>query len=303
MKKTSSISVIIFAFSANFIIATVKFIVSFITHSSAMLAEAIHSLADTLNQVLLIVGIKRAEKKPDKLHPFGFSGELYFWSFVVAILLFTAGAVFSIYEGIHKIKHPGEIKNTLYAVVVLVIAIIAEGAAFLKASRKINIERKDKSIFKYLKCSKHSELIVVFLEDSAALCGLSVALIFIVVQHFTGFLMLDGIASILIGIILAFVAFFLARETQSLLIGEAADPALIKKITHIFSSDKNINKVINIKSLQFGPDDIMLAVKLEFRDNLSAEKISELINIYEKKIREECPSINRIFIEPDIFND
>ena len=298
--KHSSISIILFALVANFLIAIVKFIVAFLTRSSAMLAEAVHSSADTLNQVFLIIGIKRAKKKPDPLHPFGYSGELYFWSFIVAILLFTAGAAFSIYVGINKVIHPEKIQNIAYALSVLCFSILAESVAFTKASKKINQDRGDKSILEYLKFCKHSELIVVFLEDLAALCGLSVALIFIITQHVTGILILDGIASILIGLILVLVAFFLARETQSLLIGEGADPVLIKKIAKILTDDY-VSKLIHIKSMQLGPDNILIGVKLEFVSNLKTIQISEKINEYEAEIRSKHPIIKGIFIEPDIY--
>jgi len=296
----SSIPVILFAFSANLVIFVIKLVVSFVTRSSALLAEAVHSLADTLNQVLLIVGIFRARRKPDDLHPFGFSGELYFWSFIVAILLFSAGAVFSIYEGIHKITNPREMQNVFWAFLVLIAAIIAEGAAFLKALNRIRREKKERRIMEYLKFCKHSELIVVFMEDLAALCGLTMALVFILLQQITGLLILDGIASVLIGALLAVVAFFLARETHSLLIGEAADPRLIRRIASLLA-DPAVRRVIYIKSLQLGPEDILLGIKLEFDPGLKAPDISRFINRQEEKIRSSFPHVKGIFIEPDIF--
>ena len=231
MKQTkSSKSVIFAAFSANLFIALVKFVVAFFSASSAMLAEAIHSTADTLNQVLLFVGIKKAAKKADELHPFGFSGEAYFWSFIVAIILFTTGAIFSIYEGIHKLRHPAPVNHIQYALLVLVIAIIAEFFSLRIAFSKINIERGKTGLVTYLRQSKKAELIVVFLEDSAALIGLAIALIALLTEHFTGILFFDGLASILIGILLAVTALFMGNETKSLLIGESADPAMLRKI-------------------------------------------------------------------------
>lgn len=297
----SSKKVIITALTANFIIAIVKLIVAFITGSSAMLAEAIHSFADTLNQILLLVGIRQGKREPDSLHPFGFSGELYFWSFIVAIILFTAGAVFSIYEGIHKLFHPSPIENIKYAIIVLIISIFAEGFAFYKALKKVNRERAGDPIFTYLRKTKKSELIVVFLEDLAALSGLSFALIMISLQHITGNLAFDGIGSIMIGVILAIVAIFMGNETRSLLLGESADPKIIKQIVHIFNEEESINHLIYIKSLQLGPNDIMLSAKVEFNHRLTTIEISNLINGIEKEIRTNHPDVKKIFIEPDIL--
>jgi cation diffusion facilitator family transporter len=299
----SSKSVILAAFLANMFIALVKFAVAIITRSAAMLAEAIHSLADTFNQVLLLVGIKKGQRQPDSLHPFGFSGELYFWSFIVAIILFTAGAVFSIYEGIHKLIHPSPIENITLAFAVLIFAIAAEGIAFSNALRKVNLERAGEKIFSYLRKTKKSELIVVFMEDLAAISGLICALALITLQHFTHILIFDGMASIIIGLILTAVAFFLGNEIRSLLLGESADPSLIKKISAIFEAEESINRIIHIKSLQLGPEDILISVKLEFNDHLNAKEICTIINSIEKDIRVKYPDVKKIFIEPDIYRN
>lgn len=302
-KQKSSKSVIFAAFLANLFIALVKFIVALITRSAAMLAEAIHSLADTFNQVLLLVGIKRGKRAPDSLHPFGFSGEIYFWSFIVAIILFSAGAMFSIYEGIHKLLHPAPIKNITYAFAVLLFSIAAESVAFSSAFRNINRERGTDKIFTYLRKTKKSELIVVFLEDLAAISGLSCALILIALEHFTQILFFDGLASILIGLILAAVAVFLGNETRSLLLGESADPGLIKKISTLFEAEESIDRVIHIKSLQLGPEDILIAVKAQFNDRLNTRETCNLINGIEKEIRTRYPDVKKIFIEPDIYRN
>lgn len=299
----SSKSVIFAAFLANMFIALVKFIVAFITRSAAMLAEAIHSLADTFNQVLLLVGIKKGQREPDSLHPFGFSGELYFWSFIVAIILFTAGAVFSIYEGIHKLFHPVPIENIAFAFVVLLFSIIAESIAFANALKKVNTERGGDKIFSYLRKTKKSELIVVFLEDLAAISGLICALALITLQHFTHILIFDGLASIIIGLILATVAVFLGNETRSLLLGESADPQLIQQISTIFEEEESINRIIHIKSLQLGPEDILVSVKIEFNDRLNTKEVCTLINSIEKDIRLKYPDVKKIFIEPDIYRN
>ncbi len=300
-KGSSSKSVIFSALSANLFIALMKSIVALITRSSAMLAEAIHSVADTLNQVLLLIGIKKGKREPDSLHPFGFSGELYFWSFIVAIILFTAGAVFSIYEGIHKLMHPAPIQNIKYAFLVLIFSLAAEGFAFSRALKKVNRERGKMKVFTYLRKTKKSELIVVFLEDLAAILGLSFALVLIFLQHLSGVLVFDGIASIIIGFILCAVALFMGNETRSLLLGESADPKLIQKISAIFEDEESINRMIYIKSLQLGPEDILISVKVEFNHRLYAKEISNLINGIEKEIRTRFPDVKKIFIEPDIY--
>ena len=292
---------VFYAFVANLVIACVKLFVAFITRSSAMLAEAIHSGADTLNQVFLLIGIRRGRRQPDNLHPFGFSGELYFWSFIVAIMLFTLGAFFSIYEGIHKLRHPVRLERIEYALLVLAVSLILEGIAFGRALRKVNGERHGKGLVDYLKQTKKSELIVVFMEDLAAITGLLIALFLLGIQRLTGLVILDGIASICIGVILAFVAFFLGYETKSLLIGEAADAALILGVTEIFSAEESINTLIQIKSLQMGPEDVLLAVKAEFNPLLTAVEISHLINGIEADIRGRFPQVKKIFIEPDIL--
>jgi len=300
-KKTSSLTVIWFAFIANLIIAILKFLVAFLTLSSAMLAEAIHSVADTLNQVFLLIGIKRGRKEPDAVHPFGFSSELYFWSFIVAIMLFTLGAFFSIYKGIQKLLNPTEIGHVKYAFLVLIFAIMGESIAFYKAFQKINRERGKIKIIEYLRRTKKSELIVVFLEDLAAIIGLSIALVLIFLQQVTGILIFDGIASVCIGLILAAVAVFLGYEIKSLLIGESADIKIIKGITSILNEEESLNSVIYVKSLQFGPDDILLAIKAEFNHRLNSVEISNLINGIERDIRKKYPVVKKIFIEPDIY--
>ncbi len=302
MKKAkSSKTVIMAAFSANLLIALVKFTVAWLSASSAMLAEAVHSTADTLNQVLLFVGVKKAAKKADELHPFGFSGEAYFWSFIVAIILFTSGALFSVYEGVQKLRHPAPVTHLPLALLVLGIAMAAEGSSLRIAFKKTNIERGRTGMIAYLRLTKKAELIVVFLEDTAALIGLTIALAALLLEHFTGVLFFDGLASILIGILLAATALFLGNETKSLLIGESADPALLRKIRLLLLKEDSISRVIHIRSLHLGADDILLAIKAEFNPRLNAKQICILINGIEADIRNFYPEVNKIFIEPDIF--
>ncbi|HUU04352.1 MAG TPA: cation diffusion facilitator family transporter [Patescibacteria group bacterium] len=302
MKKAkSSKTVILAAFSANLLIAMVKFAVAWFSASSAMLAEAVHSTADTLNQVLLFIGIKKAARKADELHPFGFSGEAYFWSFIVAIILFTSGAIFSIYQGVQKLRHPAPVAHVPVALIVLGVAMIAEAISLRVAFKKINIERARTGLIAYLRKSKKAELIVVFLEDTAALIGLAIAITALLLEHFTGILFFDGLASILIGVLLAATALFMGNETKSLLIGESADPALLRKIRLLLLKEDSISRVIHIRSLHLGAEDILLAIKAEFSPRLTARQVCNLINGIEADIRSNYPEITKIFIEPDIF--
>ena len=302
-QKHNSKSVIFAAFSANLFIAAVKFVVAYFSASSAILAEAIHSTADTLNQVLLFIGIKRAAKQADELHPFGFSGEVYFWSFIVAIILFTTGAIFSIFEGIHKLRHPAPVEHLPVALLVLAVAIAAEAVSLRVAFKKINIERGQTGLIAYLHQTKKAELVVVFLEDTAALIGLAIALVSLLLEHFTGILFFDGLASILIGVLLAVTALMIGNETKSLIIGEGADPALLKKIRALLLREDSIVRVIHIRSLHLGAEDILLAIKAEFNEHLNVQQICVLINSLEKDIRVQFPEVNKIFIEPDIFRN
>lgn len=302
MKKgQGSHTVVLAAFLANLFIAAVKFAVSILTRSSAMLAEAIHSSADTLNQVLLFVGMRKAARKADELHPFGFSGEGYFWSFIVAIILFTSGALFSVYEGVHKLRHPAPVERLPLAIAVLLAALLAEAASLRVALRSIRAQRGAASLFSFLHRTKKAELVVVFLEDTAALVGLVIALAALLAEHFTGILLFDGLASVLIGALLALTALAMGWETKSLLIGEGADPELLRRVRRLLLEEESVARVIHIRSLHLGADDILLAVKAEFDPRLSAAQICSLINGIESDLRRLHPEFRKIFIEPDIY--
>jgi cation diffusion facilitator family transporter len=291
------------AFCGNLFIALIKFLVAVVTRSSAMLAEAIHSLADTLNQVLLLTGMRLARRKADDLHPFGFSGETYFWSFIVAVFLFTVGAVFSVFEGIHKLMHPEPLRQVHWAFLVLGVSVLAEAFSFRLAYRKVKTEKGRLGLFAYLKRCKRAELIVVFMEDLAALTGLAMAILLLTAQYLTGYPYFDGLASILIGCLLAVVALFVGHEMKSLIIGESADPALLRQVMHSLRQEESVERVIHIRSLQMGPDDVLLAIKVEFNNRLNAQQIANLINAFESDIRRRHSEIKRIFIEPDIYRD
>jgi cation diffusion facilitator family transporter len=302
MKKAkSSKSVIMAAFIANLLIALVKFMAALFTASSAMLAEAVHSTADTLNQILLFVGIKKAAKQADELHPFGFSGEAYFWSFIVAIVLFTSGAIFSIYEGVQKLLHPAPVEHLPAALLVLAIAVTAEATSLRVAFKRINMDRGKTGLVSYLHQTKKAELVVVFLEDSAAIAGLTLALAALLAEYFTGILFFDGLASVMIGVLLAVTAFLMGNETKSLIIGEGADPALLRRIRLLLLKEESITQVIHIRSLHLGANDVLLAIKAEFSPMLTPRQICSLINGIEADIRSNYPEVNKIFIEPDIY--
>jgi cation diffusion facilitator family transporter len=302
MKKTKGTkSVILAAFTANLFIALVKFVVAAFTASSAMLAEAIHSAADMMNQVLLFVGLRKAAKKADERHPFGFSGEAYFWSFIVAIILFTTGAIFSIFEGVHKLRHPAPVDRLPLALAVLAVAIVAEAFSLRAAVRKINSERGATGLAAYLHQTKKAELVVVFLEDTAALIGLAIALAALLAEYLTGILFFDGLASVLIGALLGATALVMGYETKSLIIGEGADPAMLRQIREMLLREESISRVIHIRSLHLGAEDILLAIKAEFDPRLNSAQICNLINGIEVDIREGFPAVNKIFIEPDLY--
>jgi cation diffusion facilitator family transporter len=302
MKQTeSSKTVILAACSANLLIALVKFLAAWLTVSAAILAEAVHSSADTINQMLLLVGMKKAAKKADELHSFGFAGETYFWSFIVAIILFTSGAMFSIYQGVQKLRHPVPVTHIHYALLILAIAITTAAVSLRVAFKKINFERGRAGIVAYLRKSKKTELIVIFMEDTAAICGLTIALAALLAEHFSKKYFFDGLASILIGILLAVTALFIGGETRFLLIGESADPALLKKIRLLLLKEESIARIIHLRSLHLGAEDILLAIKAEFDEHLSSMQVCNLINAIEADIRSHFPEIKKVFIEPDIY--
>jgi cation diffusion facilitator family transporter len=243
----------------------------------------------------------RGRKKANEIHPFGYSGEMYFWSFIVSIILFTLGSVFSIYEGINKIKNPQEIHNIKFAFLILFIALLAESTAFYKALKKVRREKGKDGFIKYLRLSKRSELLVVFLEDFAAICGLLSAIILLTIQYITKNPIFDAIASIIIGVILAIVAIFLGNEIKSLLIGESAGPKINNKIISIINNNDSVNTLIHLRTLQLGPEDVLAAIKVEFDNRLNTIEISNLINGIEAEIRNSMPVVKKIFIEPDIY--
>jgi cation diffusion facilitator family transporter len=294
-----SASEVVKSLIVNTVIAASKGVAAAITGSGAMLAETLHSFADCGNQVLLLVGIKQSKKPPDALHPLGYGRNMYFYSFIVALLLFSGGGMFSIYEGVHKFQHPEPVGDIGIAIGILIGAIALEGWATLGNIKLMNERRAGAPFFKYLKNSKDSDLVVVFGENSAAVLGLVLALISLIIAKQTNDGRWDAIGSLSIGIVLIGVAIFLAREIKSLLLGEAADPALIKSVEELATVEPNIEKVVRILTVQQGPGEILVAMKLKFKDGLDTATLVGVINDFERKLEQRVPEVKWSFIEPD----
>ncbi len=297
--QNASVKSIIFALSANLGIAITKTIAAVITGSGAMLAESIHSFADCGNQGLLFLGLKAAKKKPDHEHPLGYGKSTYFWSFIVALMLFSMGGLFSIYEGVHKLNSTEEINNPLIAIIVLSLSMVLEGASLWGCITQINTLRHGESLWSWLKNTRQSELVVVFGEDVAALFGLAFALISVILSLITGNPVYDSIGSIGIGVLLVVVSVFVAVKVKSLLIGQSADEKVRTDIKQLLESRPEVEKVFNLITLQLGPQ-IMVAVKAEMIKTDSAEEMIKNINICEKALKKEFPAVQWVFFEPDI---
>jgi len=287
------------AIIANSAIAVSKFIAAFFTGSSSMLSEGIHSLVDTGNGALLLFGIKRSRKPADDEHPYGYGNEIYFWSFIVAVLIFALGGGIALYEGIEHLLHPKELKNVEWNYVVLIAAIIFEGASLRIALQEFSKTRGDNSFIKELIDTKDSSTAAVVIEDTAALLGLVIALFSVFLGHITGIVYFDGAGSVLIGLLLIGVSFFFAVECKSLLIGEGLLEKDILKINQILSSNKHVTAYKRPLSLYFGPQEVLVNLDVDFEDNLTADILEETIDVIEHEIKTQIPSINRIFIEAE----
>jgi cation diffusion facilitator family transporter len=296
--QDASVKSILFALLANLGIAITKTFAAVITGSGAMLAESIHSYADCGNQGLLFWGLKASKKNPDFKHPLGYGKEIYFWSFVVALVLFSMGGLFSIYEGIHKISLHEGLKNPAIAIVVLSVSMVFEAASLYGCLVQINKVRGDEPFWEWLKNSRQSELIVVFGEDTAALFGLSFALIAIVVALVTGNPVYDAIGSIGIGALLILVSVFLGLKVKGLLIGQSSDQKTSDEIRLFLEGRPEIEKILNLITLQLGPQ-VMVAIKAKMADVDSVDQLISNINKCESDLRKEKPAVQWIFFEPD----
>lgn len=293
-------SLIVSSLVANLIIAVGKGVAAALTKSGTLLAEAIHSLADCGNQALLLFGVKRALRPPDAAHPLGYGRALYFWSFMVALLLFTGGGVFSLYEGLHKIRHPEPIARAWIGFVVLGGALLIEGWATLGNLRELKRRRGQTPLFRYLRSTKDSDLVVVFGENSAAVLGLGLAMAALALSVVTGDARWDGVGSLAIGVVLVGVAVFLAIEVKALLIGESADPELVRVVHEVVAEDARFEGVLQLVTVQQGPGEVVVAMKVKFASGLAVDEVCAAINEFERRLRARAPEARWVFVEPDL---
>lgn len=284
----------------NIAIALVKAVAAFFTKSGSMLAEALHSFSDCGNQVLLLVGVRQSKKPADDTHPFGYGRAIYFWSFMVALLLFLGGGAFSIYEGIHKIREPEPVERVWLGIGILAVSLVLEGSATLSNIRELNKRRGDKAFVQYLRDTTDSDLVVVFGENSAAVLGLFFAIAALGLSAATGDGRWDGIGSVAIGLVLVGVAGFLAIEVSSLLLGEAAPPEITDAAHDTAKRFTDIEKILNVVTMQQGPGEVLVHIKASFTATLTIEDACRVINEYEAALRAARPEIRWVFVEPDI---
>jgi len=286
------------ALAGNLAIALTKFVAAGVTGSSAMLSEGVHSLVDTTNEVLLLYGMKRASRPRDASHPFGYGRELYFWSFVVALLVLALGAGVSIYEGILHLLHPHPMERPLVNYAVLAASLVFEGVSWLIALREFRRHKGDLGWFEAFRRSKDPTTFTVLFEDSAALVGLLIALAGVALSHHYRLPAFDGIASIAIGGVLAVSSLLLARETKGLLIGETAHPHVRDAILRIADADIDILSANGVLTVQLGPDQVVAALSAEFRDALDTTRIEACVNRVESAIKRAHPEISTLFVKP-----
>jgi cation diffusion facilitator family transporter len=290
--------VILTALAANVGIAIAKFVAAAITGSSAMITEGVHSLVDSTNQVLLLYGTRQSRRPPNEVHPLGYGRELYFWSFVVAILVFSLGAGVSLYEGILHLIHPHPTEDVLIAFIVLGIAIGLEGWSTLAALSAFNSERGPKSVFRAIRDTKDAPNLIVLLENSGAIAGLLIAAVGIGLTALTGSPLYDGIASVLIGLVLAATAVMLIVEAKGLLIGEAADPQLVKELRLCAEGHRGVVAVKEVLTVHQAPDMIVAIISADFEDTISARDVEQTVADIERQISDKFPLVTRVYIRP-----
>ena len=295
----STARAILYAFIANFGIAIAKSWAAWLTGSGSMLAEAIHSYADTGNQVLLYLGLKQSQRPADDEHPLGYGKLSYFWSFIVALLLFSLGGLFSIYEGMHKLNDPEPLSQVWVAIVVLIIALALEGGSLLGCLREIRLVRGARPFGEWFRHTRNSELVVVLGEDIGAQVGLVLALGFLVAAALTGNPVYDAIGSMCIGVVLIFISVFIAWRIKALLVGRSADPEIQEAIDAILADQDGIEHVFKTITMQFGPD-TMLAAKIKIREGTDIHTAIANMNALERQLKERIPKLKWCFIVPDI---
>ena len=303
MAATGGTRTIVTALIANFTIAIAKFFGFVITSSSAMLAEAVHSLADTSNQALLLLGKKRSKKSPSAERPFGFGRERFFWAFVVSLVLFSLGSMYAVYEGIEKIRHPHEIESLWWALAILLFAMVMEAYAFQTAVKESRLYKGDHSWKSFIRRSRIPELPVVLLEDFGALMGLVFAFVCVLIADVTGNAVWDGIGTLSIGILLGLIAIILAIETKSLLIGEGALPEQSMRIENAITSSPEVSSLIDMRTEYLGPETLLVAATIEFSGETSPSDISGDVDTIENRIREVEPLAKINYLEPGLSED
>ncbi len=303
MSTGGSKKAILAALVANLGIAVAKFVGFAVTASSSLLAEGVHSLADTGNQALLLLGGRRAQRRPTPEHPFGFARERYFWSFVVSIVLFTLGSAFALFEGIEKILHPHEIESAGWAIGILLVAIVLEGMSFRTAVHEARPSKGDATWWQFIRRTKSPELPVVILEDSGALVGLVIALSAVTLTIVTGDTIWDGIGTTTIGLLLGVIATILAIEMKSLLIGEAASPEHRQAIVEAIESSPSVVALIHLRTEHLGPEELLVTAKVEFDGSLTVRELADRLNDVEADIRAAVPIARQLFVEPDVLRD
>lgn len=301
--ESESIAAIFAAIIGNVVIAAVKFTASYFTGSSAMLSEGIHSVVDTGNGVLMLVGVRNSKKPPDEEHPFGHGRELYFWALVVAFSIFAVGGGLSIYEGVTHLLHPEPIQNAIWNYGVLGASLVFEGITWLFGWRAFAKVRRGRSIFEAMHLSKDPTSFTVVLEDSTAIAGLIIAFIGVLLGHEFGMPYFDGIASILIGVLLCLVALFLGGESRSLLIGEAVDRSTLADIREIAEAERDVEKALKILTIYIGPDEVAATLELKFKKDISAAELRRAVRRIELAIRDKYPRIKRVYYEAESLSD
>ncbi|MBD9702494.1 cation diffusion facilitator family transporter [Streptomyces sp. ID01-12c] len=303
MSASGGTKAIVAALAANLAIAVAKFVAFLFSHSSSMLAESVHSLADSGNQALLLLGGKKAKREATAEHPFGYGRERYIYAFLVSIVLFSVGGMFALYEGYEKIKHPHAIEAWYWPVGVLVFAIIAESFSFRTAIKESNVLRGKKSWTEFVRHAKAPELPVVLLEDLGALVGLILALGGVGLALLTGDGVWDGIGTLCIGVLLILIAIVLAAETKSLLLGESAGAENVEKIANAVVDGETVTRVIHMRTLHLGPEELLVAAKIAVQHDDTATEIANAIDAAEARIREAVPIARVIYLEPDIYSE
>lgn len=290
---------ILFALGANFAIAAGKGVAAFVTGSGAMLAETVHSLADCGNQLLLLLGLRQSDRPASPEHPLGYGRAIYFWSFLVAVMLFSIGGMFSVYEGVHKLQHPEPLKQWWWAAGVLVFAIIAESVSMRACMQEVNKSRGSRSIWRWFRESRQAELVVIFGEDLAALLGLVFALAAVLLSVFTGNPLWDAIGTVIIGVLLIVIAVLVAIEVKAMLIGQSVDPQLEKQLVGWLDARPEVKKLIHVITLQQG-NDVVVSVQAQMRESADVRALLDDVNRVEDELKAAYPVVRWTFFEPDL---